>query len=255
AAADDGRIYAGPNGGAWQNVFSHPASAGITDLEVDLDNPAIVYASFGGTGNNRIFRLQRSSPTPATMAALDITSDLPMGLTVNTIGVDRMNPLTVYAGTSQGVYPGRSVNGGITWSWQLYNNGMPLANVTDLEVHPITGVMRAGTYGRGAFEVNTDFPIGVLVTTEGRITYLRVHDVGSGYGTPTDNLDAEAIILLDGEPYKSFGFQLRTDANRLAHKGMLDTLRDVFNQNRRVQIDYVRTGLRTGRITRMLEIP
>jgi hypothetical protein len=43
----------------------------------------------------------------------------------------------------------------VTWFWRPYNNGMPPADVRDLEVHPSTGIMRAFTYGRSAFEVTT----------------------------------------------------------------------------------------------------
>jgi hypothetical protein len=61
-------------------------------------------------------------------------------------------------------------------------------------------------------------------------------------------------LKLDREPEKAFGFQLRNDANEEAHRGMLNLLRDAFNQDRRVRIDYVRTGLQNGRIIRVMDI-
>ena len=51
---------------------------------------------------------------------------------------------------------------------------------------------------------------------------------------------------------KSYGFQLRTDANELAHKGMLDLLRDAFNEDRTVRVDYVRKGIHNGEILRVM---
>ena len=36
-----------------------------------------------------------------------------------------------------------------------------------------------------------------LLQAEGRLVFLRVHDVGSGFGPPTDHLDAEVIVRLD----------------------------------------------------------
>ena len=77
-----------------------------------------------------------------------------------------------------------------------------------------------------------------LVESKGRITFLRVHDVGTGFGPPTDFLDVEVVIQLDSLPGKSFGFQLRNDNNRPARQGMLDLLRDAFANNNPVLIDY-----------------
>ena len=72
----------------------------------------------------------------------------------------------------------------------------------------------------------------------GRVTLLRVHDVGTGYGPPGDVLDAEVIIQLDNNPGQGFGFALREDGNRAVRQGMLDLLRDAFNNNWIVTINY-----------------
>jgi hypothetical protein len=77
-----------------------------------------------------------------------------------------------------------------------------------------------------------------LLETKGTITFLRVHDVGTGYGPPSDFLDVEVVILLNTAPGKGFGFQLRNDNNRPARQGMLDLLRDAFTNNLPVLIDY-----------------
>jgi hypothetical protein len=70
----------------------------------------------------------------------------------------------------------------------------------------------------------------------GRITFLRVHDIGTEFGP--DQLDIDAVIQLDGRTDVSFGFQLRTDDNRVARQGMLDLLRDAYVHNWPVTIDY-----------------
>jgi hypothetical protein len=155
AGTDQGSLFAGPAGANWQSVFTHPSNVGITDIEIDFDDPMTIYVAFGGTDTDRVYRLRRTSPTPTTMIALDITSNLPRGLLVRTVAVDRMAPRTIYAGTNRGVYRGHLTDGATTWSWTPYNNGLPLADVVDLEVHPVTGIMRAATFGRGVFEVNT----------------------------------------------------------------------------------------------------
>lgn len=77
-----------------------------------------------------------------------------------------------------------------------------------------------------------------ILQASGKVTFLRVHDVGSGFGPPTDFIDVEAVVQLNTRPGESYGFKLRDDANRAAHQGMLDLLRDAFNNNHTVVIDF-----------------
>lgn len=78
-----------------------------------------------------------------------------------------------------------------------------------------------------------------LLQARGKLTLLRVHDVGTRYGPQSDQIDVEVVAQLDSERGKAFGFRLRgNDANRLAHQGMLDLLRDAFNHNWTVTTDY-----------------
>jgi hypothetical protein len=91
-----------------------------------------------------------------------------------------------------------------------------------------------------------------LRESTGKITFLRVHDVGTGFGPPSDFIDVEVVIQLDSRPGESFGFQLRADANRAARQGMLDLLRDAFENNLNVTIDYnIEPPKRNGVIIRV----
>jgi len=91
-----------------------------------------------------------------------------------------------------------------------------------------------------------------LLESSGRITFLRVHDVASGFGPPNDFLDVEVVIKLDTKPQNAFGFQLRNDNNRPARAGMLDLLRDAFSHNGTVLIDYnLDAGKSNGTIIRV----
>jgi hypothetical protein len=99
-----------------------------------------------------------------------------------------------------------------------------------------------------------DFPMGSVQTAVGRITLLRAHEVGTKYGPPDDQIDAEAIVWLDTEREKAFGLQLRADAHEDTFRGMLDLLRDAFNQGRRVRVEYARVGCRVGRIMRVIDV-
>ena len=77
-----------------------------------------------------------------------------------------------------------------------------------------------------------------LRASSGKVTFLRVHDVGTGFGPATDFIDVEVVMQLNGNRTESFGFQLRNDNNRAARQGMLDLLRDAFNNNLTVMVDY-----------------
>jgi hypothetical protein len=98
-------------------------------------------------------------------------------------------------------------------------------------------VVAAGWFGW----IGTANAFANLVESKGHITFLRVHDVGTGFGPPSDFLDVEVVVQLDSQPGKSFGFQLRNDSNLPPRQGMLDLLRDAFANNSPVLIDYTVT--------------
>jgi hypothetical protein len=77
-----------------------------------------------------------------------------------------------------------------------------------------------------------------LLQRQGKLTFLRVHDVGTAFGPPGDRIDVEVVFQLDTAPQKSFGFQVRNDGNRAARQGMLDLLRDAFNHGWTVAVDF-----------------
>jgi hypothetical protein len=90
-----------------------------------------------------------------------------------------------------------------------------------------------------------------LLETSGKLTFLRVHDLGSGWGPPNDAIDVEVVCRLDTMPNNAFGFQLRNDDSRPARAGMLDLLRDAFNTNWTVTLDYdIDPGKTNGVIVR-----
>ncbi len=163
----DGNVYAGPGAANFQEVFTHPVSLPVSDLEVDAIRPQFLYASFANATvldrkcaqtKGRIYQLRRQSgvPSASDTVATDITGNLPSGLCVNALAVDSGNRLTIYAATSKGVYRcRRHLVRQTSWAWESYNDGLPPADVRDLELDPATGRMAAGTYGRGAFEVRT----------------------------------------------------------------------------------------------------
>jgi hypothetical protein len=159
AACATGDLYASVGGDGWSLIFSLPSGLRplpVFDLCIDPVNPGIVYATFGAggsSGRGRIFRLLCPGPgLPALPIAFsDITTNLPLGLPAQAIAVHpRLQ--TLFVGTNRGVFQGVSADNGVTWSWSPYNNGLPPADVGRL-LFSRTGLLRAGTFGRGAHEV------------------------------------------------------------------------------------------------------
>ena len=91
-----------------------------------------------------------------------------------------------------------------------------------------------------------------LQTATGKITLLRVHELGTGYGPATDSIDGEVVFQVDTLPNISIGFALRNDAGQAVHEGMLDLLRDAFTFGWTVHAEYeIATGHRNGTILRL----
>ena len=45
------------------------------------------------------------------------------------------------------------------------------------------------------------------INTQGKINFLRVHDVGPGWGPPSDFINVECVIKFKNAPTKAYGFQ------------------------------------------------
>jgi len=78
----------------------------------------------------------------------------------------------------------------------------------------------------------------VPLQVSGQLSLLRVHERGSKYGPPSDQIDVEVVVQFRNRPNEAFGFQLRDDAEGPAREGMLGLLRDGFNLGWTVTIDY-----------------
>jgi hypothetical protein len=93
-------------------------------------------------------------------------------------------------------------------------------------------------------------PIGSVLEVVGHIMFLRAHDRW-GYGQAPNFLDCEVIVLLAEEPARAFGLKLRTDPAEPARAQMFELLRSAFSADRRVRLDYIKTGPRVGEIIRV----
>lgn len=76
-----------------------------------------------------------------------------------------------------------------------------------------------------------------LVQTTGAVEWIRVNDVGTGFGPPDDFIDGEVIFkLTNGENH--YGFQLRDNANALVAQGGLSLLVVAMENGWMINVDY-----------------
>ena len=76
-----------------------------------------------------------------------------------------------------------------------------------------------------------------LRSATGKLAFLRVNDVGTGFGPFSDFIDVEVVIGIK-QVTGGFGFKLRNDTNGFAHQGMLNVLRDAFDADTPVNVEY-----------------
>lgn len=95
----------------------------------------------------------------------------------------------------------------------------------------------------------------------GHVTFLRIHEIGSGYGGGRTNaIDADVIFRVDSHSTLSFGFELRDDEDLPVRRGMLDLVRDAMTHGLLLRPEYLQRvgapGLRNCTVIRIeLERP
>jgi hypothetical protein len=136
-------IYRTVNGSTFTDVAAGQVpNRFITDLTVNPNNSAEVYAVFGGFGSGHVYR-----STNAGINWVNISGNLP-DVPHQCVVVDPLYPQNIYVGNDLGVYV--STNGGALW--YEFRTGMPYALVFDLSIVYPSRNIRATTHGNGVYE-------------------------------------------------------------------------------------------------------
>jgi photosystem II stability/assembly factor-like uncharacterized protein len=180
-----------PSGVTFIDITRNLPPRNVARVSFDPNDPSIIYAVLsgfnGGPGN--IGHVFRTSIGASSWTDISPNIDAPF----NAIALDGTDiPSSIYTGTEFGVL--RSVDGGSSWS-VLDDIHFPRVPVLDLELR--NGVLRAGTYGRGAFAfVNRKGPA-IAVNLEHNLAFgtirqgpqyltLQVFNVGLAGGVVED---------------------------------------------------------------------
>lgn len=137
-----------PSGVIFTNITRNLPAQNVTRVLFDPNDPTVIYATLTGFGSaanpSNVFRT-----TIGGSFWTDISP--PVNVPVNAIALDGTPaPTTIYIGNDLGVM--RSVDGGANWA-VLDDVHLPNVPVTDLTINTQAGVLRAATFGRGAFDL------------------------------------------------------------------------------------------------------
>ena len=161
SATDSQTIYASANsqifvttndGTSWTQRSIPGFGSGVADLLVDPKSSLVVYAVrnvFNGGAGGHVFR-----SVDGGQNWTDISGNLP-DLPMWSITLDPQTPnRTLYVGTDAGVYVSNDVGA----TWNLFGSGLPNSIVRDVDFAAGLDILAVGTYGRGAFEIQTTNP-------------------------------------------------------------------------------------------------
>ena len=210
---DNFRILGLSNGQVWACIDGSstltnitPTGAPAAPVSRVVINPAnsnvayVSYAGYFGNSNPHVFKtinLNQLGGTGVTWSGS--ATGLP-DVPVNSIAIANANTNDVFLATDIGVFA--SIDAGATWV--SYNTNLPRVPVFDLAVHPVSGVLRIATHGRGLWETTgsilpvslSAFEVSVLNKTNVLLQWFTASEVNNA------GFDVERASLSNGQTPK-----------------------------------------------------
>lgn len=142
SGSESGKVWRSSDAGAsWTEITTGLPSRRVNDVAGDPSNPDRALAVVGGFNTGHLWEWNAGG------AWVEVGAGLP-NVPANTVLM--LTSDDVLVGTDTGVF--RSTDGGATF--EPYMNGLPEGLVvTDLKYNPTQSIVTAGTYGRGAWQV------------------------------------------------------------------------------------------------------
>lgn len=138
-------VFISSDGGYnWQNITSGLPARYMTQVRFHPDSSNILFVTVSGFGTGHVYRSTNSGSSWT-----NVSTSLP-DIPANDIFIDPANPNDRYfIATDLGVY----VTEDAALSWVKLSQGFPNTATVSFSYHPATGTLRAGTHGRGIFEM------------------------------------------------------------------------------------------------------
>ena len=196
----DGQVWGTSTGSSTlvnlTSSFSFPANPNGSPINkfvgralIDPNNKNVAYVALSyyapaGQGIWKITNLgAAASASPVVSNWIAAGSGIP-SIPINALAIDPINSNILYAGTDIGVY--YTTDAGANWN--PYGTGLPRAAVFDLALQNANRVLRAGTHGRGIWEIP--------LITPGPST---VQFTSSSYSVSEGGVDAIVTITRSGD--------------------------------------------------------
>ncbi|MDX6530254.1 MAG: hypothetical protein QOH41_2544 [Blastocatellia bacterium] len=182
AGTTTGKVYRlVQSGGTWTATAIHagplPAGPFITDMAAVPGSPNTIIVVMSGFGHGHVWRgvVPAAGATTWTNISGSGVTGIP-DIPANAVVIDPGAVNTFYIATDVAVY--RTINGGA--SWVQFSEGLPNCAVFDLRLHTPSGLLRAGTHGRGVWERKVN-----VLSVSSVDLYFRDHLMSTGRILPT----------------------------------------------------------------------
>jgi len=136
-------------GTSWSVINNNLPNNNITYISVHNLNPNILWVSLSGFANGQ--KVYKSIDGGASW--INESGNLP-NLPINCVLYENGTNNGIYVGTDIGIY----YKNDNLLNWVSFMDNLPNVQVNELEIHYVTGKIRAATFGRGIWESNV-FPI------------------------------------------------------------------------------------------------
>ena len=151
---DDGNVWVTQNtGSSWTKISGGTTGLPdryVTRVAADPNIVGRVFVTFSGYKNSDHQPHIFMNDNYGTAAWQDISGNLP-DAPINDVIVDPDEVFTLYAGTDVGVYVTSNPTTTFDGVWEPLGIDMPIIPVHDLDYHPATRKLVAGTHGRSMF--------------------------------------------------------------------------------------------------------
>lgn len=210
SAADANTIYVTTSNGKIQvtrdasdkmNAAWADRSAGLalrtpTHVVVDPLDSATAYVAYSGFKSGSDQQGHVFKTTTAGSTWVDISGNLP-DIPVNQLVIDPDLPGTLYIGTDAGVMA--TTDGGGTWS--SLGNGLPNVVVNSLVLHRRSRVLRAGTHGRGVWDIAVPLSAPSAQPLISSISPASVEAGGAAFalGVTGSNFTSNVVVRWNGQ--------------------------------------------------------
>ncbi|HEX6852708.1 MAG TPA: hypothetical protein VF139_15030 [Candidatus Polarisedimenticolaceae bacterium] len=173
SGSESGRVWRSADAGlAWTDLSAGLPGRAVTDVGADPGDPGRALATVGGFNGPHLYEWR------AGIGWAAVGTGLP-NVPANTVLL--LTSQDVLVGTDVGVF--RSADGGATFV--PYMNGLPEGLVvTDLKYNATQSLVTAGTYGRGAWQVQVESFGPIVVFESVDLPYVEIDGDGDAHVEP-----------------------------------------------------------------------